>query len=30
MYAILLANAFSPHIDRLIRPTVFGTGKGAG
>jgi len=30
MYAILLANAVSPHIDRLIRPTVFGTGKGAG
>ncbi|MFQ5549471.1 MAG: RnfABCDGE type electron transport complex subunit D [Woeseia sp.] len=28
MYAILLANAVSPHIDRLIRPTVFGTGKG--
>ncbi|MFQ6005060.1 MAG: RnfABCDGE type electron transport complex subunit D [Woeseia sp.] len=27
MYAILLANAVSPHIDRLIRPTVFGTGK---
>ena len=30
MYAILLANAVSPHIDRLIKPTVFGTGKGAG
>ena len=30
MYAILLANAVSPHIDRLIRPAVFGTGKGAG
>jgi len=29
MYAILLANAVSPHIDRLIQPTVFGTGKGA-
>ena len=28
MYAILLANAISPHIDRLIRPRVFGTGKG--
>jgi electron transport complex protein RnfD len=28
MYAILLANAVSPHIDQLIRPTVFGTGKG--
>ena len=30
MYAILLANAVSPHIDHLIRPRVFGTGKGAG
>jgi electron transport complex protein RnfD len=30
MYAILLANAVSPHIDRLIQPTVFGTGKGTG
>jgi len=30
MYAILLANAVSPHIDRLLRPTVFGTGKAAG
>jgi electron transport complex protein RnfD len=30
MYAILLANAVSPHIDRLIQPKVFGTGKGAG
>lgn len=30
MYAILLANAVSPHIDRLIRPTAFGTGRGAG
>ena len=30
MYAILLANAVSPHIDGLIQPTVFGTGKGAG
>jgi electron transport complex protein RnfD len=28
MYAILLANAVSPHIDHLIKPTVFGTGKG--
>jgi electron transport complex protein RnfD len=27
MYAILLANAISPHIDRLIRPRVFGTGR---
>ncbi len=25
MYAILLANAVSPHIDNLIRPRVFGT-----
>ncbi len=25
MYAILLANAVSPHIDGLIRPRVFGT-----
>ena len=25
MYAILLANAVSPHIDRLIQPRVFGT-----
>ncbi|MDJ0926237.1 MAG: RnfABCDGE type electron transport complex subunit D [Gammaproteobacteria bacterium] len=25
MYAILLANAFSPHIDNLIRPRVYGT-----
>ena len=30
MYAILLANGVSPHIDNLIRPRVFGTGKGAG
>lgn len=30
MYAILLANAVSPHIDRFIQPRVFGTGKGAG
>ncbi len=30
MYAILLANAVSPHIDRLIQPVVFGTKKGAG
>ena len=28
MYAILLANALSPHIDRLIQPVVFGAGKG--
>ncbi len=25
MYAILLANAVSPHIDSLVRPRVFGT-----
>ena len=25
MYAILLGNALSPQIDRLIRPTVYGT-----
>jgi len=27
MYAILLANAVSPHIDWLIRPRVYGTGR---
>jgi electron transport complex protein RnfD len=27
MYAILLANALSPHIDNMIRPRVYGTGK---
>lgn len=27
MYAILLANALSPHIDKAIRPRVYGTGK---
>jgi electron transport complex protein RnfD len=27
MYAILLANAISPHIDKLIRPRVYGTAK---
>ncbi len=27
MYAILLANAVSPHIDRLVRPRVFGTNR---
>lgn len=27
MYAILIANAFSPHIDRLIRNRVYGTKK---
>ena len=25
MYAILLGNATTPHLDRLIRPTVYGT-----
>jgi electron transport complex protein RnfD len=28
MYAILLANAVSPHIDGLVQPRVFGTGRG--
>ena len=27
MYAILLANAISPHIDNMIRPRVYGTRK---
>jgi electron transport complex protein RnfD len=27
MYAILLANAVAPHIDKLIRPRVYGTQK---
>ncbi len=27
MYAILLANAVSPHIDRLVQPRVYGTGR---
>ena len=27
MYAILLANALSPHIDKMIRPRVYGTLK---
>jgi len=27
MYAILLANAVSTHIDRLVRPTVYGTAR---
>jgi len=27
MYAILLGNAVSPHIDNLIRPRVYGTAK---
>ena len=30
MYAILLANAISPHIDNLVRPTVYGTKGRAG
>ena len=30
MYAILLANAVSPHIDNLIQPRVFGTGRPGG
>jgi electron transport complex protein RnfD len=29
MYAILLGNAVTPHIDRLIRPKVYGTSGGA-
>jgi len=27
MYAILLANAVSPHIDALVQPRVFGSGR---
>ena len=27
MYAILLANAISPHIDNLVRPRVYGSVK---
>lgn len=30
MYAILLANAVSPHIDRLTQPKVFGARRGTG
>ncbi len=30
MYAILLANAVSPHIDNLIQPRVYGTRKASG
>ncbi len=30
MYAILLGNAVSPHIDNIIGPRVFGTGRGSG
>jgi len=29
MYAILLGNAVSTHIDRLVRPSVYGTSGGA-
>ena len=27
MYAILIANAVSPHIDEFVRPRVYGTGR---
>jgi electron transport complex protein RnfD len=27
MYAILLANAISPHLDNVVRPRVYGTSK---
>ena len=30
MYAILLANAVSPHIDRLVQPRVYGTARRRG
>jgi electron transport complex protein RnfD len=30
MYAVLLGNAVSPQIDRLIQPRVYGTGRGKG
>lgn len=30
MYAILLANAVSPHIDHLVKPRVYGTGRAKG
>ena len=30
MYAILLGNAAAPHLDRLIRPRVYGTRKAGG
>jgi electron transport complex protein RnfD len=30
MYAILLANATTPILDRVTRPRPFGHGKGAG
>ena len=29
MYAILLGNAATPHLDRMIRPTVYGTRRAA-
>ncbi len=29
-YAILLGNAVAPHIDRYVRPTVYGTGRRRG
>lgn len=29
MYAILLGNAVSPHLDRLVRPRVYGTARRA-
>jgi electron transport complex protein RnfD len=28
MYAILLGNAMSPHLDRWFRPKVYGTARG--
>ena len=30
MYAILLGNAAAPHLDRLIRPRVYGTRRAGG
>ena len=30
MYAILLANAISPHIDKVFKPRVYGTAKKGG
>ena len=30
MYAILIGNAFSPHIDRIIQPRVFGANEPVG
>jgi electron transport complex protein RnfD len=29
MYAILLGNAASPHIDNFIQPRVYGTKRGS-